>query len=42
MVLTGELRALGDTGKAREKLAQFTSTVKHAGFHSAKRAVERL
>jgi hypothetical protein len=38
----GELRALGDAGKAREKLAQFPSAVKHAGLHSAERAVKRL
>jgi hypothetical protein len=40
--LTGELRALGDAGKAREKLAQFTSAVKHAGLHSVDRAIEHL
>ena len=42
IVLTGELRALGDAGKARKKLAQFTSAVKHAGLHSVDRAVEHL
>jgi hypothetical protein len=42
IVLTGELRASGDPGKAREKLAQSTSAVKHAGLHSTERAVQRL
>ena len=35
-------RALGHARKAREKLAQFTSAMKHAGLHGVERAVERL